>query len=308
MMMGKTSLYQSILSYSGKRYLWASLALTVFALAIFALPHAVESRNGGTWQGYTLGTIATMLIVWLLWLGIRKRQYKNSVGSYQGWVSAHVYLGISVAFIASFHSAFQLGMNIHSLAYVLLLTVVLSGVWGLWAYLSLPERTSKVRNGLSRDACFTALSALDEQILGLAQQCKADVAKACESAVVRTVIGGSARDILWGIDRSVVELQLSSDSKPNGAESNDGFISNAGQKPLIDWLANRLSTSLGGKETESLQQLLSLFAQRRVYVQRLREDIRLHAWLKFWLYLHVPMSLGLLVALIAHILSVFLYW
>jgi len=304
MTQGSSSLYQSFLAYAGRRYFWLSLILTTFALVIFLIPHAVESRNGGTWQGYTLGTLGALLILWLLWLGIRKRQYKNAVGTFQGWVSAHIYLGIALLFIASFHSAFQLGVNIHSLAYVLLLAVVFSGLWGLWAYLTLPERTSKIRNGISRDACLANLSELDQNILTTAQSCKIDVAKTCESAVLKTVIGGGARDILRGTDRSQVELaemDKVSDKAP-------ASVSNAQQKQILDWLAKRLSTSLGGKETESLQQLLSLFALRRVFILRVREDIRLHAWLKFWLYIHVPMSLGLLITLVAHVLSVFLYW
>lgn len=302
MMQGNSSLFQSILKYSGKRYLWVSLVMTCVALIIFLLPHDVEPRNGGTWQGYVLGSLGAILIAWLLWLGIRKRQYKSSLGTYQGWVSAHVYLGVSVAFIASFHSAFQLGFNIHSLAYILLLAVVFSGLWGMWAYLALPERTSKIRKGLSRDECFSKLAELDQKILNVAQHCKNDVAKTCESAVVRTVIGGRARDILWGIDQSTVELDLAASSKGNI------LVSNAQQKQILDWLAKRLATSLGGKETEFLQQLLSLFAQRRLYILSIREDIRLHAWLKLWLYIHVPLSLGLLISLVAHILSVFMYW
>jgi len=301
MTQGSSSLYQSILSYGGKRYLWLASILITFSMVIFLIPHAVESRNGGTWQGYTLGTLGALIIVWLLWLGIRKRQYKKASGTFQGWVSAHIYLGIALLFIASFHSAFQLGLNIHSLAYVLLLAVVFSGLWGLWAYLTLPERTSKIRNGISRDACMANLSELDQNIISTAQQCKIDVANTCESAVLKTVIGGRAFDILRGIDRSKAELAAIADTAA-------ASVSNEQQKSILDWLAKRLSTSLGGKETESLQQLLSLFALRRVYISRVREDIRLHAWLKFWLYIHVPMSLGLLIALVAHILSVFMYW
>ena len=304
MINGSHSLFHSILSYGGRRYFWLTLVLTLLSAAIFAIPHAVEPRNGGTWQGYTLGTIAALLVIWLLWLGIRKRQYKSAIGSYQGWVSAHVYLGVAVLLIASYHSAFQLGINIHSLSYVLLLFVVISGLWGMWAYLTLPERASKNRNGISRDACFAKLAEVDQCILATAQQCKTDVAKSCESAVVRTVIGGSFRDILRGIDRSKVDLQNLSNEKKVSA----GLITNAHQKNILDWLAERLSQSLGGKETESLQELLSLFARRRVYIFRIREDIRLHAWLKLWLYVHVPLSLGLLISLIAHVLSVFLYW
>ena len=38
-------------------------------------PLAPEPPNGGTWLGYTLGTIGALLIVWLMLFGIRKRRY-----------------------------------------------------------------------------------------------------------------------------------------------------------------------------------------------------------------------------------------
>jgi hypothetical protein len=31
-------------------------------------------------------------------------------------------------------------------------------------------------------------------------------------------------------------------------------------------------------------------------------------WLRLWLYVHVPLTLALLAALIAHILTTFMYW
>jgi hypothetical protein len=43
-------------------------------------------------------------------------------------------------------------------------------------------------------------------------------------------------------------------------------------------------------------------------LRRLRSDIRLQGWLKAWLYLHVPLTVGTLAALVVHILSTFIYW
>lgn len=81
-------------------------------------------------HGYTLGTLGALIILVLLWLGVRKRQYLDAQGSLIGWLSAHVYLGLGLAVIVTLHSGFQLGWNVHSLAYVLMLAVIASGLYG----------------------------------------------------------------------------------------------------------------------------------------------------------------------------------
>ena len=57
-----------------------------------------------------------------------------------------------------------------------------------------------------------------------------------------------------------------------------------------------------------LQRLLDLLARRNALVTRVNQDIALHARLQLWLLVHVPLSLALLAALIAHVVSVFFYW
>ena len=38
-------------------------------------------HNGGTWLGYTLGTIGALLILWLMLFGVRKRRYGPGAGA-----------------------------------------------------------------------------------------------------------------------------------------------------------------------------------------------------------------------------------
>jgi len=48
--------------------------------------------------------------------------------------------------------------------------------------------------------------------------------------------------------------------------------------------------------------------RRQAILRRIRRDIRLRALLQIWLYVHIPMTAALLVALVLHILSTFFYW
>ena len=47
---------------------------------------------------------------------------------------------------------------------------------------------------------------------------------------------------------------------------------------------------------------------RRAAVERIRREYRLLARLRLWLLVHVPLSVALVFALAAHIVSVFIYW
>ena len=83
---------------------------------------------------------------------------------------------------------------------------------------------------------------------------------------------------------------------------------NADQQAVIALVADRIPRADKAEETARLQQLLQLLCRRQVILRRIRRDIRLQGWLKLWLYVHVPLTAALLVALGVHIASTFLYW
>src|SRR6478752_8022039 len=82
--------HESILNHAGSRWLWISVALSAVSLLAYALHSPAVPPNGGTWLGYTLGTIAGLLILWLMFFGVRKRSYSGT-SNLRGWLSAHVY-------------------------------------------------------------------------------------------------------------------------------------------------------------------------------------------------------------------------
>ena len=121
----------TLFSHRRGAYGWIAAGLLLFSWLLFSSQEASVSRSGSTWQGYFLGGISALLLIWLAALGIRKRRYRAS-GAVQAWVSAHVYLGIALLGIASFHSAGQLGWNVHSAVYWLMVIVIATGIAGTW--------------------------------------------------------------------------------------------------------------------------------------------------------------------------------
>jgi len=293
-------IHRSLLRFRGARYLWWALTLVVVAIVLYATQdRTLQPPNGGTWQGYVLGTVGALLIVWLSLLAVRKRSYHSTSGSVQGWTSAHVYLGSSLLIVATLHCGFQFGWNVHTLAYALMCIVIFSGFFGLYSYISNPQLISRNREGGARSQLFAELFELDKQARGLAQRCAPAVAIAVDSSIERTSLGGGVFAQLFSGDASYFLRETKTGS---------ALVSNVDQQAVVDFVAKRLPRAEKGTEAANLQQLIVFLCRRQAVVRRIRRDVRLSGWLKIWLYFHVPMTLALLFALVLHIVVTFFYW
>jgi hypothetical protein len=239
---------------------------------------------GGTWMGYTLGGIATALILWLLWLGIRKRRYGSSTTTLQGWLSAHVYLGVATLLVALLHSGFELGINLHSLTLLLLAAVVVSGIYGVMMYVQVPAyMTGKIGQD-SLQSLFRLIQTTDVQARKAALQLSDEFNTLIVKAAQGTRMSGSffetyvrSRFRPCPTDRAVSEMQS-------------------------------LVAQLKGDQARKGREVFALMVSRQAAVRSVRQELRSMASLQRWLLWHVPLSIALLFALAAHIVSVFIYW
>jgi hypothetical protein len=282
--------HQSILGFRRGRYLKLAALGCGAAIAAYAWyepPTVYVKHYGGTALGYVLGTVAALLIVWLMLLGVRKRRYRHALGSLQGWTSAHVYLGSSLLVLASLHCAFEFGWNVHTLAYALMVAVVASGFFGVHAYLYYPEL-------MTRNAGGDTLETLLMQVADLDRKCRRLALELPDS--VNEVVARASRSIERDMRESgplSLRPVLRSDACPTLRACNE---------------LEALSLTLGSAQARSLQQLLAEMTRKRGLTDRVRTDLRYRALLQLWLYFHVPLSFALLAALIAHVVSVFYYW
>ncbi len=297
-------MHDSILDYRGFRYLWTALILSIGSIVAYLWHDPIGVPNGGSWLGYTLGSIGALLILWLLWFGVRKRRYSGASGSVRGWLSAHVYLGTTLILIAFLHAGFQVGWNIHTLALVLMLLVIFSGFFGVYAYLRYPAMMTRNRADSTRDAMVAEIRELDGQTLQLADKVDKSIHDAILSSIQHSQLGGGVWAQLTARDDSAMALAklkeavLKTDGDAKQTKSGQTMVM------MVDFLANQANDS----QSENLRRLIDLVSRKRALATRVARDIQLQALMEIWLYIHIPLSLGLLGALTAHVLAVFFYW
>ena len=292
-------MHESILAFRKRRYLWTALIITAMAIIAYVIDDPQEPPNGGTVLGYTLGTIAALLVLWLTWFGVRKRRYSSTRGTVQGWLSAHVYLGLALLVIVLLHAGFQFGWNIHTLAFVLMALVIASGLYGVYLYMKYPGRISDNRDGSNRPELMDQLDDLDRRAQRVAEELSADYQELVASSASRTQLGSTLWSRLRGRDLSQVVLRDGGETK---------VVANPGQEAALDWLANEQSRAGDADTLAKIGELSALIRNKRQLLRQIAEDLRLQANMEIWLYFHVPLTAGLLVALAAHIITVFLYW
>jgi len=317
----------NLMKYRNYRYFKAASLLVVAAMAAYvSVKPAGGEPYGGTWLGYVLGVISTLIMLLLMWYGISKRRtpgmrerrrhhirtmYKQEGGvaqagvlapqkgerracaakeswryggTLEGWLSAHVYLGIALIVLTTLHAGFQFGWNVHTLAYVLMWLVIASGFYGMFAYLHYPRLITQNMGRDTLDEVLLKIAELDElariRALGLPDEVNAMVLKAKQE----TRLGGNLFQQLSGRQRGCpTELAVKQ-------------IRQLGEKFIND------------DQPKLMRDLYSVLLHKQKLVLRARNEIMLKARLQFWLYLHAPLAIALLAALFAHIVAVFFYW
>lgn len=271
--------HEGFLRYAGFRWAKISGGLCLLIVVSYALVDVTPRHNGGSWYGYTLGTIGAGLILWLTALGYRKRKMTSTAWSLKAWTSAHVYLGLSLIVIGTWHTGFQLGWNVHTLAWALMMLVILSGLYGVIVYATLPAALSNNRDEMTQMQMLEAIRAFDRQLHSAAQP-------------------------LTPADTAPVLAALDEDPFAGGV-----MARLSGRYPNCATAAALRTLSLSnGSDREAREKVVGLLKQKEAALTRLRRHLKIRALLEIWLYVHVPLTFALIAALSAHIISVFFYW
>jgi Tfp pilus assembly protein PilE len=275
--------HQSFLRHAHFRWLKIASAVSLLALVVYLIAPVDPRPNGGTWYGYTLGTIGVLLILWLTMLGVRKRNMTKGRWSLKAWTSAHVYLGLSLLVIGTLHTGFQFDWNIHTLAYALMIVVIVSGIFGIAAYAALPRMLSDNRGETTQAQMLDNLRLVDRQLHDAAQPLDQHHADIVRMSLEDDPFAGG------------VIARLTRRYPRCGTVAAQAMIRRAtGHKPAIG--------------ADPLEKVDVLLERKQAALARVRRHLQIKALLEVWLYVHVPLTFALIAALSAHVVSVFFYW
>jgi hypothetical protein len=186
----KVVMHDGFLRHAGFRWLKISSAIMLICIVSYMFIDVSPRHNGGSWYGYTLGTIGALLILWLTMLGVRKRAMTPGQWSLKAWTSAHVYLGLSLIVIGTLHTGFQLGWNIHTAAYVFMMIVIISGIVGIYFYVTIPKALSDNRDEMTETEMLENLRSLDRQLHEAAQPLSGEHATLVLQSLEQDPFGG----------------------------------------------------------------------------------------------------------------------
>ncbi|MFK7941846.1 MAG: hypothetical protein AB8B85_02850 [Paracoccaceae bacterium] len=276
-------------------WLWTGIILSVIALAAYIYFAPPAGRDGSTIVGYGLGGFSALIVLYLSWLGVRKRRFASSAGRRRDVVSAHVYLGLTLIVTATLHTGFEFEWSIHTLAYVLLLIVIGSGIWGITTYSGIPDKMSrnlsemiveKKRMDMSeREQLDMDMDEVSTKLERALQFLPDDFRPPIQRSLEKTRIGGGLFSILSGSSRNCATARAAREVR---ALIDKGDFDSDVRRRLTDVMGD--------------------LGRKREVAACLRRDARYRALLKIWLWLHIPLTSALIVAVIAHVTLVFFYW
>jgi hypothetical protein len=262
-------------SYKRYRWFWICAVSLIIAIIYYLGDASIVVASGGTTLGYIYGIVAALGILYLLWYGVRKRSYSARFTTLKGCLSAHVWIGLALLILVPLHSGFQFGANIHTLAYVLMVIVILSGFWGAVQYVKLAYQIESHRgNG--------TLPALIDQVYLLSDEIERGT---------QNLSDGAAK-IIYSIDLTF---------KPS-------ILSSFHKLPQLsrEALAQAIATLPEGERSTVLA-LTEQVISKRSLIERVSKEVRVSSLLKFWLYIHVPVSIALFLSVIVHIIAVLFF-
>jgi hypothetical protein len=136
-----------------------------------------------------------------------------------------------------------------------------------------------------------ALTAIDRQLESAAQPLARAEADLVIAALGQDVFGGNALARLTGRYPGCATARALSGVASGSASGS----------------ASR-SASASGSGSEAEARVAALLEKRREQLTQIRGALRIRAMLEVWLFVHVPLTIALIAALTAHVISVFYYW
>ncbi len=296
-----------IIDPSHRKWIFVTILLLAISTGIY-VPYHVGSLNGptgNTWTGLAYGIVGSALMLFVGFIGARRKVPTWRLGSAETWLKGHIWLGLLSYPLIYFHAGFQFGGALTVALMVIFTIVILSGIFGLTVQHFVPRlMTTQV-----------PMETIYEQVDQIVAQLIAEAKDAC------TKVCGplTAEDAAKAAEEAKTR-------KPKKGEK--PFEPAEGSPRLKEFYLRVVEPFLLGKDRTKLAtsaRRSALFEQLRIVLppplhdtvthleeiceerRQLAVQVRLHHWLHGWLFVHLPLSMALLVLSVAHAIMALYY-
>ncbi len=272
-----------IVDRSHRTWAFVTLALTVVATVVYILyaRTAPGGPSGGSVLGLWFGVLGSALMILAGLLSGRKKVPRwQGLGSAEFWLRGHIWLGLLSGPLILFHAGFRWGGLIEQILLAVFGLVYFSGIVGLLLQQYLPRVLSVT---VPAQAIFEQLPSACVALIGEADR---TIAGACGTLVD---------------DPAVTDEYRAEDSLRRFyvREIRPGLAWQAARpsnETRLKMQFRELKRNLPSDLWPSVDRLQDIHAERR----RLDLQRRLHYWLHGWLFVHLPLSVILLIVGLAH--------
>ncbi|HYC22502.1 MAG TPA: hypothetical protein VEI94_07360 [Candidatus Bathyarchaeia archaeon] len=293
---------------------WLAATVIVTSAATASYVYYVEvtpyGPSGGSWPGIAYGIIGTSFMVIAGLLAARKKVRTWRLGSAQLWMKMHLWLGLLAVPFILFHSGFRLGGPLTLTLMVLFTVVTLSGIFGLVLQQFLPtmmtarvpletlrSQIDYVAAGLAADAYELVASVVGP----LAEASEEQARLAAEEEVQK------ARPANW---KQIARQRPAATEPPDAGHLRELYLTEVrpylNRRPLDPRSGpdfRQLMIIASDEWRGKVEKLVRICEESR----QLGVQLRLHAWLHHWLFVHAPLSFTLFVLTAFHVVLALRY-
>lgn len=285
---------------------WILATVVLFLACLFSyIPYALSAPNGpsgGSWPGLIYGVVGSGMILFALLLGPRKKVPTLRVGRLQSWMKGHVWLGLLSFPIIWFHAGFSLGGTLTTVLMILFSLIFLSGIFGLVLQQFVPR--AMIRD-LPLETIYEQIDHVIEQLRIEADDLVAEITnQETDAFSFEAVAPGESRTqtsesspsaILKAFHQEYVRPYLSASGDPAAQKIHEEHRS--------ELLFHQMTQILPDSLHPTLEKLDLLVEERR----QLARQKKWHSLLHGWLFVHVPLSVALLVLGVVHAVTAVRY-
>lgn len=275
------------------------LPVAVELPAFFGETPPKTGSAGQTPLGLIFGIVSFLIFIFAALLGARKRRPTLRVGRAQTWLKGHIWLTLLTVPLIFFHAGFIMGGPMTQFLMFIYGVVMVSGIFGLALQHFLPR---VMKDRVPMESIFEQIPFLRSQLLVQAKAMRqsfdpkpipepAPVAPGAAPAPFVPAPPGpdeSVKRLMDFMDRTVLPYLAA--TKVRRLQLSDEGIS--------DDLFRVMNIGVAPTYHPLLQQLQGWCDERR----QLDLQSRLHHWMHGWLFVHVPLSLFLLLLTAWHAL------